>query len=744
MLKNILLLLLLSMSLPSTGQDPGPFNAEDTKPLVQALRNSVPDTSKVQLLIKLSDQYYYRVNRQPSDFEKALVYTLEAKKLSITLDYHKGEGISELLLSRILPQKNERENGRKAALKAIAILKKCNEYFQLGEAYYTLSGYYSTSGKEISQRIALAEKSSEAFGKAGNKEKQGHIYMQLGDLYITQGSTAKALSALKQSLAFFQAAGYKNLMGVYDLLGRIYLELGLVDQAIEHGLLAEHTAKVQGDTSSMQLCTIYNRLGSAYNALNRFDKQRDYQTKALVLALRLKDAQSVHIIAVNLAVCMQRLGDFQQALSILNESVKNYPTKTDASKILVYGQYLIIYGKINRSLGRKYSDMLEKITSKSALSNIDLRYGYNCLILFYFDDKNYKMLEMNLKKSNELARRANFRIYLYQNYLYGARLDSVRGNYSGALDNYQKYSLLKDSIFRENKARQLSQLEILYDVDKKNDSIQFLTKQSGLQSSMLRQASLIQNITYVSIGMLLVIISLLFAGYRLMRRNNRNIKAKQEEINLKNISLEHLLGEKEWLIKEIHHRVKNNLHMVAGLLDSQSEYLKSDEAKMAIADSQHRIQSMSMIHQKLYQTENLSSIDMSAYIHEMVRYLNDSFDPDRPIHFNLDIERVEMDISHSIPLGLILNEGITNAIKYAFENRKEGLITIILKQTEPAHFALTIADNGVGLRPDFDINRVGSFGLTLIQGLCDDIGATLSINNEHGVMISIEFLYPNE
>lgn len=726
------------------GQDPGPFTAKDTKPLVLALRRSIPDTNKVQLLFKLSDQYYYRLNRQPEDVEKALFYTLEAKKLSISLGYHKGEGMSELLLSRILPQKNERENGRKAALKAIAILTKYNEYFQLGEAYYTLSGYYSMSGKEMEERISLAEKSSDAFGRAGNKEKQGHIYMQLGDLYINQGSTAKAFSALKQSLAFFQAAGYKNLMGIYDLLGHTYLELGSIDQAIENGLLAEHTAKMQGDTSSMQLCTVYNRLGNAYNALHRFDKQREYQTKALALALHFKDALAVQNITVNLSICMVRLGDFHHALAALNECLKKYPPKTDNSKILMYGQYLVIYGKLNRSLGRKYSDMVEKMVAESGLLDVELRYAYSCLILFYFDDKNYKKLEMHLKKSNELALRANFKIQLYQNYLYSARLDSVRGNYSEALKNYKKYSLLKDSVFKENKSRQLSQLEVVYEVEKKNDSIQFLTRQSGLQSGMLRQASLIQNITYVSIGLLLIIISLLIAGYLLMRRNNKNITVKQEEINRKNISLEHLVNEKEWLIKEIHHRVKNNLHMVAGLLDSQSEYLKTEEAKTAITDSQHRIQSMSMIHQKLYQTENLSSIDISAYIYEMVQYLKDSFDTNKLIDFKLDIERVEMNISHSIPLGLILNEAITNAMKYAFKGDREGTIFITFKPIGDDYFQLIIADNGIGLRPDFDIKRVGSFGMTLIQGLCDDIGAKLSVKNQGGVTITIEFLYQNE
>lgn len=687
MLKNILLFFLLALTMPCVGQDPGPFSPEDTRPLLLALRKSIPDTNKVQLLFKLSDQYYYRLDRQSSDIEKALSYTLEAKKLSISLAYHKGEGMSELLLSRILPKKNETENGRKAALKAIAILTQYNEYFQLGEAYYTLSGYYSLSGKEINQRIGLAEKSSEAFGKAGNKEKQGHIYMQLGDLYLNQGALGTALSKLKRSLTYFQAVKYKNLMGVYDLLGVTYFELGFANEAVEYGLLAVHNARMLGDTSSMQLCTIYNRLGNNYGDLGDYKKAIDFQSKALVLALRYKDVETIHTISANVAGGMARVGQVRQALSLLNKIVKNYPLKTDFSHVMVDRRYIDIYRKLNQTpRARRYSERLDKIASNALLLDGDRRYIYSSLIPFYFDDKNYEKLESYLELSKQLALKTKFGVHLYSYYLWSAKLDSARGKYLPAFEKYQKYSLLKDSVFNENKARQFSELEIVYEVEKKNDSIQFLTKQSGFQTGLLRQASLIQNITYVSIGLLLIIIVLLIAGYRLMQKNNRNITIKQDEINRKNISLEHLVNEKEWLIKEIHHRVKNNLHMVAGLLDSQLEYLKSEEARMAISGSQHRIQSMSMIHQKLYQTENLSSIDMSAYMHEMVEYLKGSFDSGQAIRFDLDIERVEMNISHSVPLGLILNEAITNAMKYAFKNKREGTITISFKQPESGHF----------------------------------------------------------
>lgn len=243
---------------------------------------------------------------------------------------------------------------------------------------------------------------------------------------------------------------------------------------------------------------------------------------------------------------------------------------------------------------------------------------------------------------------------------------------------------------------------------------------------------------------LLVIIGLLIYGYLLVKKNNKALAASQQEINNKNISLGRLLSEKQWLMKEIHHRVKNNLHMIVGLLESQAEYLKGDEAKMALAESEYRIQSMSMIHQKLYQTDNLTSIEISPYIHELVQYLKDCFKSENEVELNLKIDQVEMNISRAIPLGLILNEAIINSLKYAFPGKRAGRIDVILKQTGPGFFLLTISDNGIGLADDFDIYQVNSFGLTLIVGLCQDLGADFKVISDGGTTIQIAFEYGPE
>jgi two-component sensor histidine kinase len=200
-----------------------------------------------------------------------------------------------------------------------------------------------------------------------------------------------------------------------------------------------------------------------------------------------------------------------------------------------------------------------------------------------------------------------------------------------------------------------------------------------------------------------------------------------------------LVNEKEWLLKEIHHRVKNNLQVVMSLLNSQSAYIDNDAALTAIHDSQHRVHAMSLIHQKLYNSENVSSIDMSFYTRELVSYLRDSFDTGHRIRFELNIEPLKMDVSQAVPLGLILNEAITNSIKYAFPHEKSGVISVSLSDSSANHYLLSISDNGVGLPADF--RKTGSLGMSLMKGLSEDLDGNFSIESNNGTLIKISFVH---
>lgn len=223
-------------------------------------------------------------------------------------------------------------------------------------------------------------------------------------------------------------------------------------------------------------------------------------------------------------------------------------------------------------------------------------------------------------------------------------------------------------------------------------------------------------------------------------RQIRKLKKQQDEISKKNISLHHLVEEKEWLLKEVHHRVKNNLHTITSLLESQSAYLQ-DDALAAIQDSQHRVFAMSLVHQKLYRPENyVTSVDMVSYIRELVNYLEDSFQTGKRINFLLNTEPLELDISFAVPLGLILNEAITNSVKYAFDPGHKGEISISFRRIPGNKVIFVVADNGKGLPPGFDINSAHTLGMKLMKGLCEDIGASFLFENKDGAQITITFI----
>ncbi len=324
------------------------------------------------------------------------------------------------------------------------------------------------------------------------------------------------------------------------------------------------------------------------------------------------------------------------------------------------------------------------------------------------------------------------------------KTDSAMGNYISAIRNYREYTRLNDSIFNVAKSKQLQQLSVQYETDKKetdikarDQRIQVLVQNDTLRQANLRQARTTQTITIIATIIFFLLAALLYRQYKQKLKANRLITNK-------NGQLQHFLDEKEWLLKEIHHRVKNNLQIVMSLLNSQSAFIDNETALAAIHDSKHRVHAMSLIHQKLYGTANVSSIDMSIYIRELSTYLADSFGTRQRIRFEYDIEPIILDVSQAVPLGLILNEAITNSIKYAFPGNNDGIISISLSDTGNEHYQLQISDNGIGILPRISNKKPGSLGMSLIEGLTEDLEGNFLIENNNGTTIKISFPHDHD
>ena len=187
------------------------------------------------------------------------------------------------------------------------------------------------------------------------------------------------------------------------------------------------------------------------------------------------------------------------------------------------------------------------------------------------------------------------------------------------------------------------------------------------------------------------------------------------------------LVEKEMMLKEIHHRVKNNLQIISSLLNLQSGNVSDDKDLELFIESRDRVRSMAMIHEKLYQSENLSKINFKDYLENLTQQLLMSYDLTGKVNLNFDCDDVFMGIETAVPCGLLVNELITNSMKHAFPDELSGNINITLKEYDD--YELIISDDGIGLPKDINIDESNSLGLQIINNLINQIDGTIKLNN---------------
>ena len=193
------------------------------------------------------------------------------------------------------------------------------------------------------------------------------------------------------------------------------------------------------------------------------------------------------------------------------------------------------------------------------------------------------------------------------------------------------------------------------------------------------------------------------------------------------------------LLKEIHHRVKNNLMIISSLLNLQSSYIKDKASQDVFKESQNRAQSMALIHEKLYQSTDLKSIDFGEYISTLATKLFHTYNADpRLIKLKINAENILLDINTAIPLGLIVNELITNSLKYAFPDGKPGKINVDFHPKD-LHYEFIVKDNGIGFPEDIDFKKTDSLGLLIVNSLTDQIDGEITLDKNNGTEFKIKF-----
>lgn len=276
-----------------------------------------------------------------------------------------------------------------------------------------------------------------------------------------------------------------------------------------------------------------------------------------------------------------------------------------------------------------------------------------------------------------------------------------------------------------------SELRVKYDTEQKEETI-------ASQSELIEQQRQNQLLTYIIGGLLLLLLGSLFFFYRKNTMKNQQLEALNTNLQFTNTQLDKRNAENELLLKEIHHRVKNNLEVVSSLLELQSAQINDPDIQAAMQASQNRVKSMGILHQKLYQSEHLAFIEMKNYFINLTENILDSYNATERVEMEFPMENLELDIDTAVPVGLIVNELITNALKYAFPINTLGKIKLSLAEIGENMLQLSIIDNGVGKAENASIKGTG-FGTQLVDLLTRQLDGKLTQTVENGTMISIQF-----
>lgn len=731
---GLILIILCMISIAHAQDETHNISAPEAKDLLRSLNSKIADTARIDKLLRLALYNILKSGENKADLDNATTFISKAEIIAKPLNSTVINGYISWVRANLYRESGLREEGKKFAGKAIALLTNTSDKYHLGLAYLEMAHYYEyTDPKEILEKIHMTEQSVKALEQSNHTELKAYAYKSLADLYAAQAEYPKALQNIKLSLAAYQSIHYKQLQGVYIIYSSVYSLISDFKNALKYGFLALKTAEDVNDTT-MQLCEINNIVAVMLGKMGEKEKAIGYYKNALQIAEKYNDHSSILLVVGNIVITYRSLNKYETALQFLKSIDPKYlETDNPAFAATISNMYCILCLKLNLyQQAKHHADKLLKIVSQHADGIADLLNVYNTLIKYGIATKQYELARTYLLKSDAYIKTNNYgsAMSISSNYALWFKLDSATGNYRSALNNYLQYIKIRDSLFTETKNKQLKQIEIQYETEKKEAQIKILNQKSELQQSKLHEAQNTRNWIIAGSCMVLIIAGLLYRQNTIRKKNNLIVTQKND-------LLQHLLTEKEWLLKEVHHRVKNNLHTVICLLESQANYLEND-ALQAIESSQHRIYAMSLIHQKLYQSDDIKTIDMATYIPELVQSLEDSFAASKQINFKLNINSINLNISHAIPLGLIINEAVTNSIKYAFPDNRKGEISISMIN-DGSQIKLEIADNGVGI-PEivYDIEPE-SLGLRLIRGLSEDIDAEITFETNNGTRIVITF-----
>ncbi len=546
-------------------------------------------------------------------------------------------------------------------------------------------------GNNLDSCLYYLKEAEAIYTSLGVIDKQSNAISDYGMAYYIRGNYEIALRNYLKALALRQQFGDKKIIAKsMNNIGLVYRAKKDFPNAIKYYRQSLAIKKEINDELGI-MNTMIN-MGSAYLRSDLFDSAYYYASKAKELAVKLKSKKDI----IN---CMGNMGGALVSLKKIDEAK---PLLLEAEKEALAMDYKVILPTLYESLGT--ISVAEKNTKQA---------------IRYFEKGLTYLLNGGSKESTAIYYKTMSKIYLDQ------------GDYKSAYYYLDKSKNLYDTLMNTENSRQINEMSAVYENTEKEKQIQKLQIADLLKTSELKARKNERNYFILST---LLFIGLAGIAYKAFTSNRK----KKNQLNIQKEIIEKSLEEKEILLKEIHHRVKNNLQIVSSLLSLQSNYISDEKALDAVRESKNRVQSMAIIHQNLYQDESLVNIDVKEYVEKLVEYLFHSYNiHNSNIQLEMDIQPLRLDVDTLVPLGLVLNELINNCLKYAFPEPHKGKIKVILKH-ENTSLKLSVYDNGIGMQGDASHFNQNSFGHKMINAFMKKLKGDIKIYNEDGTKVDIE------
>lgn len=609
-----------------------------------------------------------------------------------------------------------------AVLTQAAVHLKNVDSYDLQNSYYLIQGN-CYSGRQMYDSALFYFRQCEQYNQQKYPYRNWLVYVQLGEIFSKSSNIKEAEQYFQKAYALTsQQPGKPDHGYVLTQYANYCLEHNLHEQFGK--LLKEYEDLVKSRKKDPALSANHNLLFLQWKD-NSIDNKVKFMQQVKEESLRSKFYNQALLANAYIIGFYEKNKDLETALTYAIESESIATTGNQMTNL-----YIAVSKKhqLLKQLGR-YEEAMLALEKLQQLKDSILLLQRNDVVLDLETKYQTQQKEQAIALLHTQQTLNELQLLKAQELSEGLTRENTLKQEKLEQELMLRMALQRENIFKDSS---LLQQQLLAQANESMNAQrmqtlqkekQFLQRENNLNASLFSAEKKSKRL--LIIGLILLGISgiVIYGQYRKQLGKNAIISKQAQEMEVLN--------------REIHHRVKNNLQVISSLLDIQSQTLQDADAAAALKESKQRVQSMAVIHQNLYQGQSIQEIELQTYIQNLAQHLFSSYNTQQSaIQFHTDIEPLQLHTDTVIPIGMILNELISNALKYAFTDLEAGEIKVTMKKQD-AHLLLQVQDNGRGLPKDFDIANLHSFGFKVIRSFAQKLRAELLIDGKHGTNVQL-------